>query len=219
MPPPRDEGSSPLHEVHERLYAQDQEAASPYGGLSPREQSKLPHAWASRPFLRLGGAHHMRFATRFFIAAVGFFAIAAGVATFLFFTGTNTVSVDNVSLTIQGPTTVAGGDTVPLSIVIKNKNPSISPVPRRAGRSLSWADSRTVSDGHLVWTARIASIDPALGLIWHFTLERCFCKAFDIPNRHLNRTAFSLGRVSFRNSFGQTAYFKGHGALKRNYTN
>jgi hypothetical protein len=49
--------------------------------------------------------------------------VAAGASAFLFFSGKNTVSTDNIDLVVQGPTSVAGGDMVPLSIVIANKNP------------------------------------------------------------------------------------------------
>lgn len=124
MPLQKDEGVSPLHEASERLYAPGQGPASPYGVLSPSASLELPHVWGSKSFSRIGGAHHVRFAARFFFIAVGFFVVATLVAAFFFFTGANTVSVDNVSLTIQGPTTIPGGDIVPLSIIVTNKNPT-----------------------------------------------------------------------------------------------
>lgn len=66
----------------------------------------------------------MRFAGIFFIAAVVFFVSALGIAGSLFYFGGNSVSVDKITFDIQGPTTIAGGDTVPLSLTITNKNPT-----------------------------------------------------------------------------------------------
>jgi len=55
--------------------------------------------------------------------AVVFFVVALSVAGYFFYFGGNAVSVDKITLDIQGPTTIAGGDTVPLSLTITNKNP------------------------------------------------------------------------------------------------
>jgi hypothetical protein len=65
----------------------------------------------------------MRLATKFFLFALLFFVIASGIAAYLFLSGSRSVSTDNIAIAIQGPTTVAGGDTVPLALTITNKNP------------------------------------------------------------------------------------------------
>jgi hypothetical protein len=123
MPPEKDPGLSALGKARERLYSPG-EASPPVAPVFPRStDSSIPHAWKERLQLSsFGAAHHVHFASRFFFVAIAFFVISIGVSAFLFYTGGNTVSVDNIELTIQGPTTVAGGDTVPLSIVVTNKN-------------------------------------------------------------------------------------------------
>src|SRR3989344_278615 len=125
MSPQDDDALSALGKARERLYAPDIERSSLDSPLSPRSNSTIPRRWRERPRLTpLGAPHHLRFASRFFFIALGFFVIAVGISALLFYTGSNTVSVDDIELTIQGPTTVAGGDTVPLSISIANKNPT-----------------------------------------------------------------------------------------------
>ncbi len=67
--------------------------------------------------------HTMSGAAVFFAVSVLFFFIAAGVSAYLFLAGGRSVSTDNVIISVQGPTTIAAGDTVPLLITIDNKNP------------------------------------------------------------------------------------------------
>jgi len=69
------------------------------------------------------GKRHIRLAGVFFAAAVLFFIVALGIAGYFFYSGGNSVSVDKITIDIQGPTSIAGGDTVPLSLTITNKNP------------------------------------------------------------------------------------------------
>jgi hypothetical protein len=64
----------------------------------------------------------MRFAGIFFIVAFLFFLVSLGVAGYFLYYGGNAVSVNKIAIDIQGPTTIAGGDTVPLSLTITNTN-------------------------------------------------------------------------------------------------
>lgn len=84
----------------------------------------LPHAWAPPPQKPLIHERHVHFAGIFFGLALGFFLIAGGIAGYLLYFGGNTVSVNNIDLSISGPTTIAGGDTVPLALSITNRNPA-----------------------------------------------------------------------------------------------
>jgi len=124
MEPPSDDTSS-LERVRQGLYRPEAPEQGLKATLRPEEASTLPRAWESaRPKRALGAPHHIRYAYRFFFGAIVFFVLAVAASVFVFYTGSNTVSIDNVELSIQGPTTVAGGDLVPLSIVVTNKNPS-----------------------------------------------------------------------------------------------
>jgi hypothetical protein len=117
---PRAQDQGALDEARERLYSPRAVEVKLRRVLSGEERSSLPHAWAARIAPK---AHpHVRLALLFFIGAAGFFVLAGGLAALLLFTGSTSVSTSNIALSIQGPTTIAGGDTVPLSLAITNKN-------------------------------------------------------------------------------------------------
>jgi hypothetical protein len=70
------------------------------------------------------GQRHVRLASVFLGGAFVFFLISLAVAGYFFYSGGNSVSVDKIMVDVQGPTTIAGGDIVPLSITVTNKNPT-----------------------------------------------------------------------------------------------
>ncbi len=123
IPSPDDRSS--LQRARERLYAPGALPNSRQAFRSPQDHS-LPHRFENDsqegPLLRVG-ERRVRLAGIFFIGAFLFFMLAVAVAGYFLFIGGNTVSVDKISIDIQGPTTIAGGDTVPLSLTITNKNP------------------------------------------------------------------------------------------------
>ena len=121
--PPSDDLSS-LEHARERLYARDAPAAVLDEGLVRAGAHETPHAWQEKSSaVHRRGKRHVRLAAYFFGFAFAFFLIAGGIAGYLLYYGGNTVSVNNIDVAIQGPTTIAGGDTVPLSLAITNRNP------------------------------------------------------------------------------------------------
>jgi len=122
---PEDDTGS-LERARERLYEPDAvlSSGSSRAQLAASGQRTLPHKWGESLLQSAGSREkrQMRFAGIFFATAFLFFLASLGVAGYFFYYGDNSVSVDKVSIAIQGPTTIAGGDTVPLSIVITNKN-------------------------------------------------------------------------------------------------
>ncbi len=69
-------------------------------------------------------ASHPTFFKKFFMFSVLFAIIAIAISAFTFFTGGNTVSNDNITLTIGGNSFTAGGEELPLAVSIENKNPT-----------------------------------------------------------------------------------------------
>ncbi|MEI6316330.1 MAG: hypothetical protein WCO65_01220 [bacterium] len=67
---------------------------------------------------------HPTFFKKFFIFSLIFALFAIGASVFTFLTGGNTVSNDNITLTIGGNSFTPGGDELPLQISIENKNPT-----------------------------------------------------------------------------------------------
>ena len=61
---------------------------------------------------------------KFFIFSVIFFVLALGYAAYVFFAGGNTVSNDNIDISILGNNFTAGGEELPLIIGIVNRNNS-----------------------------------------------------------------------------------------------
>jgi conserved repeat domain len=114
-----------LERARARLYAPNTATQDPHARLAAPGERALPHAWKEQslpetPISR--GRRHVRFAGIFFAAAFVFFMISLAVAAYFFYFGGNSVSIDKISIGIQGPTTIAAGDTVPLSLLIENKN-------------------------------------------------------------------------------------------------
>ncbi|MFA6340654.1 MAG: hypothetical protein WCX27_00220 [Candidatus Paceibacterota bacterium] len=56
------------------------------------------------------------------IGAFIFFLLAAGFAFYKFFGGSNMVSGNNIDILVSGPTSIAGGEVLPLDIEVKNNN-------------------------------------------------------------------------------------------------
>jgi len=61
---------------------------------------------------------------KFFIFSIIFFALALGYAAYMFFAGGNTVSNDNIDISVLGNAFTAGGEELALQIEIVNKNNS-----------------------------------------------------------------------------------------------
>ncbi len=120
-----------LERARKRLYEPGATMRSPHTPHAERNKRALPHAWEDHPLpqhdSRREDAHpgkrHVRLASIFFTVASFFFVVSLGVAGYFFYYGSNVVSVDKIAVDIQGPTTIAGGDTIPFSLSITNKNP------------------------------------------------------------------------------------------------
>ena len=114
---------SPIEQAREALYSPtpSRYERSP---LSAPKEASFPHEWQERALPRLPGTtRHVRRASIFLAGTIFFFLGALGIAGYLFYFGGNSVSTDKVTIDVQGPTTIAGGDTVPFAITITNKNP------------------------------------------------------------------------------------------------
>ncbi|MFA6519803.1 MAG: hypothetical protein WCT41_03225 [Candidatus Paceibacterota bacterium] len=125
MPLSPEDDTGSLERARKRLYEPGTAQKEKRAPLASEDAPSLPHVWEELPIQHVPyqSVRHVRLATVFFIAAFLFFLISLGVVGYFFYFGGNTVSVDKVTVEIQGPTTIAGGDTVPFSITITNKNP------------------------------------------------------------------------------------------------
>ncbi len=115
-----EEPTSPLENLRDRLYANTPVETLREGtlGISAKE---IPSVWEKTPPPE--PKKKLPFATIFLLTALGFFVLAGAIAAFLFLKGTRAISSDHIQITISGPTTIASGDTVPLTITVQNNNP------------------------------------------------------------------------------------------------
>ena len=119
LPFPEDTTGS-LEKARARLYKQGVAPQATRAPLSAPVERALPHAWdTSKPVF---GKRHVRLAGVFFGGAFVFFLVSLCIAGYFLYYGGNAVSTDKVTVDIQGPSAIAGGDTVPLSLTITNKN-------------------------------------------------------------------------------------------------
>ncbi len=124
--PPNDDELVSLESARKRLYALAPLEADSRRALSVSGDRVLPHAWEEDPIatnMKIKRKKHMHFAGIFFVFASLFFLLSIGVAGYFFYFGSNSVSIGKIALNIQGPTSIAGGDTVPLVLTLTNRNP------------------------------------------------------------------------------------------------
>ncbi len=121
-PVPKDDTGS-LEHAREHLY-KPMKDSHPHPLLTAPEKRELPHTWEEENAVKpaLHQRRHVRLAGIFFIVAFIFFVVSIGIAGYVFLVDGNTVSVDKIAIDILGPKTIAGGDVVPLSLTITNRN-------------------------------------------------------------------------------------------------
>ena len=126
MPPKKEDTTGALEEARRRLYEPDGAPKEKRTPLAGGGESVVPHTWEENISRHTvgRGERQVRLAGIFFVVAFVFFLASLAGVGYFFFVGGNTVSVDKVTIDIQGPTTITGGDVVPLSLTITNKNPT-----------------------------------------------------------------------------------------------
>ncbi len=122
--PPEDDTLSSLERARENLYSSNTKSRPIVDEMFIRSTKETPHAWKGKDTKAKKSHRHVRIALWFFWVALTFFIIASSIAAYLIFSGDRSVSTTNVPITIQGPTSIAGGDTVSLQISIVNNNPA-----------------------------------------------------------------------------------------------
>ncbi|MDB5244647.1 MAG: hypothetical protein JWN18_517 [Parcubacteria group bacterium] len=123
MPPQPEDSLGALEKARERLYSPDS-AVETRPVREVTERRILPHAWkeAILPSTLVGPKRHIRLATIFFTAAAIFFVLSLSATLLIFYLGGNSVSVDKIAMSVEGPTSIASGDETPLTLTVTNKN-------------------------------------------------------------------------------------------------
>ena len=122
-----EEEKSGLEKLQERIYSNqggvDKERRELQDDSAPEvkgdwHESNLPK------YLFMGAPIKGSLVKYFFFAAAGFFLISAGFAGYMFLGGGQTISGDNVNISIVGPVSIGGGEELPLAIIVDNQNPT-----------------------------------------------------------------------------------------------
>lgn len=116
---------SSLERVRQRLYDPKADVGMEAPALSARPVERT-RGWEKLKTLHQEVGREAQFISgpaRFFIVALLFFLVTGGGAITYLVWGGRSVSTNNVNMAVQGPTTIASGDTVPLLITVENRNP------------------------------------------------------------------------------------------------
>ena len=124
--PESEDTISTLEKAKRRLYAQTPVPAEKRVFSSTNTPSSLPHAWKEEETISstMYKKRRTNFPLIFFGVSAFFFLIAAGTAAYIFYFGGGSVSTRNIDVVMGGPTSIAAGDTVTLSLSITNRNPA-----------------------------------------------------------------------------------------------
>ncbi len=123
------EKKSPLDRLRKGLYSRNSAESEPRRHEMHAEHIDVPDSWdeeekeknSSDPAAP-GAPRHRRIYRIVFASSAVFLALALAIAAYTFLSGGNFVSVDNVDILIEGPATIAGGDTLSLDATVSNKN-------------------------------------------------------------------------------------------------
>lgn len=113
---------STLERLRKRLYANKAvDAVGPTVATSAAPAA--PEHWAAPPPPPAAPKARISPAALFLGISLGFFALAGITAGVMLFLGGRSISADRVAVSVEGPATVAGAESVSLLLTVKNENP------------------------------------------------------------------------------------------------
>ena len=116
-----------VEELKNKLFSKDyEEETERHNSFVLHEKREVPDSWANDEGLSVSNKKSMKTSwfKKFFIFSIAVFVIASLYASYMFFFGGNTVSNDNIDITVLGNTFTDGGEDLPLQIEVVNKNSS-----------------------------------------------------------------------------------------------
>ncbi|MDP9249735.1 MAG: hypothetical protein M3M85_04490 [bacterium] len=115
-----------LEDLKRRLFSKTYRNKVEYkDGFSPVSHGKVADSWQNNEtVVRLTDKILTKTSLfkKVFVISVAFFILSMGYAAYVFFAGSNTVSNDNIEISITGNNFVAGGEELDLVISVANKN-------------------------------------------------------------------------------------------------
>lgn len=131
-----DKEKSAIASLRRKLYARLRPNKKEHSGFYEKEEVDVPLDWNNAPeVLRSGVSKKTDSASggsflggnfftmkKLFITSITFFAFAVLFFLFVILRGSNIISTSNVSILVEGPTSVEAGEEVSLQILIENNN-------------------------------------------------------------------------------------------------
>lgn len=110
------EEAQPKQTIDQEIPAANPDAAFPASDWKDEVPVHLPDA----PLIR----HFMNPATmkKILLITGGFFLVSVGIAAYVFISGSNQISNNNVVITVNGPTTIGAGEPLSFDISVRNNN-------------------------------------------------------------------------------------------------
>lgn len=117
---------SRIDEINKKLYSTSFKDRPVFETLKEREY-EVSDTWTpAREEGSSGGAGsvppHNRILKKVLILSFSFFLIAVSIALIYFFKGSNLLSANNIDISVEGPVSLSGGETLNVDIIITNNN-------------------------------------------------------------------------------------------------
>ncbi|KKS05015.1 MAG: hypothetical protein UU82_C0002G0023 [Candidatus Nomurabacteria bacterium GW2011_GWC2_41_8] len=118
-----------LEELKSRLFSKNYQTRIEHrDSFSHLDRKDVLDSWKTREKVGPNAANKFFMKTsmfkKFFIFSIAFFVLTLGYAAYIFFVGGNTVSNNNIDISILGNNFTAGGEELPLIVGITNRNNS-----------------------------------------------------------------------------------------------
>ena len=129
MPPYDKNKLNKIEELKSKLFNKDYQTRIEHRDTFPHFQKReVMDSWVKKEDTQSSFREKFFMKTslfkKFFIFSIVFFILALGYASYMFFAKGNTVSIDNIDISVQSNAFTAGGEEYPLLLEIANKNNS-----------------------------------------------------------------------------------------------
>lgn len=118
-----------LEELKSKLFSKNYQTQIEHrDSFSRLNKKEVLDAWTAKERIEPGNKNSFFMKTsmfkKFFVFSISFFVLAMGYAAYVFFVGGNTVSNNNIDISVLGNNFTAGGEELPLIVGITNRNSS-----------------------------------------------------------------------------------------------
>lgn len=100
----------------------DRVVTDPVNKQPPEPASETSSAFGNNEPTVMARKKKSSYRVKIMLAAVFFFVVAVGLSSLFILLGGNTISGENIAISVSGPFTIGGGETIPIQVGITNQN-------------------------------------------------------------------------------------------------